>query len=592
MSAPAASLTPAAAKRQLDELRKVAHARPNDANARYHLAEALRGLGELDEAITHYRAVADLRPEIAGVWCNLGATLRAAGRAGESIGALQQARDLDPALIQAHTNLVSAFVELKDAPRALDAARGALTLEPGNPLVQWAAAAAFRLTGELETAAEHLRAAMRLDPASPILPCELGDLLRRLERFDEADAAYERALRIDPQSVDARIGRMKGRSQTGRRTEALDMAHTIAQRFPMDAAAVHAAAEEYLNHGLQAEAAALIEKRLEQPGVEPDDRRTLLFGLCEALDRLGRYGDAWRAAAQANRLKGVRLDRAALGGQIDAIVAAFDAGSSEELPHAETAPVRALFIVGMPRSGTTLLEQILSSHPQVTGGGEMNLMSRVVGRIGAITGVAGRYPACAKRLGTEGRHRLAQFARGELEKVARGRPCVTEKTPDTFRYLGLIQQLLPAARLIFCLRDPRDVSLSCFFHEFTGDHPWAYDLSDLGHYCREYERLLAHWRATLDLPMMDVRYEDLVEDQALVTRRLLEFCGLPWEERCLAFHGNRRAVHTASASQVRRRLYGSSIGRYRHYEAHLGPLLEALASPITDAPPGRSAKVT
>ncbi|MDY7108268.1 MAG: sulfotransferase [Planctomycetota bacterium] len=592
MSAPAASSSRVAEERRLADLRKAVRAQPNDANAHYQLAETLRGLGELDEAITHYRALTDLQPEIAGIWCNLGATLRAAGRAGESLDALQQARALDPTLIQAHTNLVAAFVEMNDAPRALDAARRAIEAEPDHPLVQWSVAGAFRLAGELETAAGHLRAAVRLDPASPLLRCELGDLLRRLERSDEADAAYGQALRLDPHSVDALIGRMKGRSQTGRSAEAREMARGIAQRFPMDAAAVHAAAEEYLNHNLTAEAAALIQPRLNGPGLEPGERRALLFALCEALDQLGRYEDAWAAAAEANRLKRVRLDRAALERQVDAVIAAFDADSIEGRPRAEAGPVRPLFIVGMPRSGTSLLEQILASHPQVTGGGEMNLMSRVVGRVETIAGAAEPYPACVKRLCAEGRTRLAAFAAAELGKVAHGNVCVTEKTPDTFRYLGFVEQLFPNARVIFCLRDPRDVGLSCFFHDFTGDHPWAYDLADLGRYCREYERLVAHWRATLGLPMMDVRYEDLVENQAPVTRHLLEFCGLPWDARCLAFHENRRPVHTASAGQVRRRLYGSSIGRYRRYEAHLGPLLRALESPAAKAVTGDGANAT
>jgi hypothetical protein len=172
---------------------------------------------------------------------------------------------------------------------------------------------------------------------------------------------------------------------------------------------------------------------------------------------------------------------------------------------------------------------------------------------------------------------------------ASGRPCVTEKSPDTFRYLGLIEKLFPDARIVLCRRDPRDVGLFCYFHGFTGHHPYAYDVADLGCYCGEYERLLRHWRATVGLPMMEVRYEDLVQRQEPVTRRLLEFCQLAWDDRCLASHENPRPVHTASAGQVRQRIYGSSIGRYRHYEAHLGPLIEALELHRDDAPPAEGA---
>jgi hypothetical protein len=163
-----------------------------------------------------------------------------------------------------------------------------------------------------------------------------------------------------------------------------------------------------------------------------------------------------------------------------------------------------------------------------------------------------------------------------LAKVASGQPCVTEKTPDNFRFLGLIEQLFPQARIVLCRRDPLDIGLSCYFHDFTGDHRYACDLADLGCYYRQQERLLQHWRATLRLPMMDACYEDLVKGQEPVTRRLLEFCRLPWDDRCLAFHENRRIVHTASAEQVVRPIYRSSIGRHCHYRQHLAPLIEAL----------------
>jgi len=575
-----------------DYLRTAVQGQPGDAAAHYNLAEVLRESGDLDGAIMEYRAVTDLRPAIAAVWSNLGAALRTAGRPGEAVEALEQAIELDPALIQARTNLVSAFVELKDAPRAMAASRRAMDIEPNDALVQWSAAAALLLAGELEMAVKHLRAAIGLDPASPLLHRELGDVLRRLERFEEAEAAYEQALRLDPDSVDAMIGRVKGHSQMGRRDEALQMAEAIVRRHPRDAAAVHAAAEEYLKNQRHADAAALIEKRLGGPALGPDKRRVLLFALGDALDGLGRYDDAWRAYEQANRLKGRRLDRAALTGEIDSIIAAFDRRRMDSLPRAEAGPVRPIFIVGMPRSGTSLVEQILASHPDVAGAGEMDLMGRITGRVEALTGVSQPYPQCTGRLEADTITRLADFAFAELAKVRAGRRCVTEKTPDSVRFLGLIEQLFPEARIVICRRDPLDICLSCYFHDFTGDHPYAYDLSDLGYYWRAHERLLAHWQAVLNIPMMPVRYEHLVTDQEPVMRRLLAFCQLPWHERCLAFHENRRIVHTASAEQVRQPIYRTSIGRHRHYERHLASLIEALNREDADAPPGAEAAAT
>jgi hypothetical protein len=202
----------------------------------------------------------------------------------------------------------------------------------------------------------------------------------------------------------------------------------------------------------------------------------------------------------------------------------------------------------------------------------------VINRIEPITGVNEPFPQCLERLDDAAIERLTDFAIHEFAHVAGGRSVVTEKTPANFLYLGLAEQLFPNATVIWCLRDPLDTCLSCYFHDFTGAHPYAYDLEHLGFCYRMHERLMTHWCAVSSLPILTVQYEELVENPESQMRALLEFCDLPWNDACLEFYKNERFVRTASVDQVRQPIYRSSIGRHRRFDEYLDPLREALGS--------------
>jgi hypothetical protein len=228
----------------------------------------------------------------------------------------------------------------------------------------------------------------------------------------------------------------------------------------------------------------------------------------------------------------------------------------------------------MPRSGTSLVEQILATHPDVFGGGELASLGLVVSAISD----AGR----SQGIGTPEAYDLLSFNRvnafaadylatiTSLNSAAR---YVTDKMPSNFMRLGLAEILLPDCRVIHCVRDPRDTCLSCYFNYFEGGNAFSFDLADLAAYYRDYRRMMDHWKQILTLPMLEVRYEDVVADQEGQTRRMLEFLDLPWDERCLSFHENKRHVATASREQVRKPLYASSVGRWKHYEKQIPELL-------------------
>jgi hypothetical protein len=320
-----------------------------------------------------------------------------------------------------------------------------------------------------------------------------------------------------------------------------------------------------------------------RPDLPIDELCRLNFALAQILDKSGSYDEAFAHCRRANELRqeidrrcGHVYDPAEQSRYADRQIATFTPayfervrsfGSDSELP---------VFVVGMPRSGTTLAEQIIASHPRAHGAGELRDIGRMVGTLPQRLGGADNYPECLARLDEATARALAEEYLQRLRQLGGEAVRVVDKFPTNFLYLGLIATLFPRARVVHCRRDPIDTCLSCYFQNFADPLPFKLDLGHLGHYYCEYERLMAHWTRVLPVPVFELRYEELTADQEAVSRRLVEFCGLEWDERCLRFHEARRPVQTASALQVRRPLYRSSVGRWKRYESHLRTLLETL----------------
>ena len=228
------------------------------------------------------------------------------------------------------------------------------------------------------------------------------------------------------------------------------------------------------------------------------------------------------------------------------------------------------------RSGMTFVEQVLAAHRQVYAAGESHKIIRLAQRLSKKLETLAPYPACVGELTGAVADDCARRYLDHLAKRDKQALRVTDKMPLNYLHLGLIQLLLPQARVIYCTRDPLDTCLSCYFQNFAGHLPWAYDLDDLGWYYREHDRLMAHWQQVLDLPLLVLSYESLVAEPQRHIRELLEFAHLPWDDNCLSFHQTQRDVATASYDQVRRPIYNTSVGRWHHYEPWLTPLRESL----------------
>jgi tetratricopeptide (TPR) repeat protein len=425
----------------------------------------------------------------------------------------------------------------------------AIALDPVRADLYVQLARAHFGTDDPASAVKAYRKAIELDPDLTIAHFEMGNQYEVLGDFDAARTCYARVLEVDPDYFEVHL-RLATMGDT-----------------PMDE---------------QESGLARLSHVLEGQTLTAEMRSRYLFAAARIHQRQKRYDEAFDHFRQANDIMRARnpLDRDGLVDWFDRMIAAFTAetiavqqaaGSRSELP---------VFIVGMPRSGTTLCEQIVSSHPLAVGAGELKKLDQLVGVMTGLQRAPLRYPddiACMASGGIAGlaADYLAALTPHGDEATAR----ITDKYVFNFAHIGLISVLFPKARIIHCRRDPLDSGLSSYFQNFTGKltFPFWHDLGDIGFFYRQYERIMAHWHEVVPGRILDVQYEDMVGDQERMSRRVIDFVGLEWDDACLRFYENKRAVATASVWQVRQKVYSSSVGRWRDYETHIEPLRRALA---------------
>jgi hypothetical protein len=302
--------------------------------------------------------------------------------------------------------------------------------------------------------------------------------------------------------------------------------------------------------------------------------------------RAKRHDEAFRHYQQANNLKRARIQHSAKGHSefVDRLIAAYSSERFRDVDAGGSTSDAPVFVLGMPRSGTTLVEQILCSHADVHGAGELATLGDIELDLTLRFAEQGGYPDCVWALSKadleEAASRYLQVLTARSGRAKR----VTDKMPSNFARIGLIKRLMPQARIIHCTREPLDTCLSNYFHYFAVGNEFACRFEELAAYYADYRRLMAHWKSVFPSEIVDVAYEDVVADQEATSRRLVAAIGLDWDPDCLRFHENKRAVNTFNSMQVRQPIYTRAVGRWQEYEAHLGPLIKALeAAGITDA---------
>ncbi len=426
-----------------------------------------------------------------------------------------------------------------------------------------------------DQAAEHLEKSIAISPRDTRAHVILGELRSFQGRYKEAITRYDKVLRLKPGHPSAIAGKADTWEKCGERDKA------------------RALLEPFVTAGQETATMALVQARLDlhardhEAIVELVDRHLDATGYAlwhlmsvrgKALEKLGRFDEAFDAYRRSNEAVPVPFDEHTWLRHTRDLIDNFSAERLKTLPRGSHGSKVPVFIVGMPRSGSTLIETILDTHPEAHGIGEFHAMQQIVNDITLTIGSFSPYPACIADLDQEDVDTLAQTY---LDKATAENPDakrLADKYLISFRHLGLIELLFPDARVIHCLRDPLDTCISCYSQTlFPSAFPFVTDLHRLGVVYADYERLMTHWQSVLTIPMMQVRYEQLVAEQEKVSRQIIDFCGLDWDPACLKYYERGRVVQTASYDQVTRPIYNSSVGRYKPFEKHLGPLIDALA---------------
>ena len=586
---------------------------PDHVEAAMNLGSSLRDLGRLPEASDVFRDAIRRRPALNVARVRYGLCLMELGQTTAALEVLKEAVRLAPDDPQSLHALGDVYLAQADLPSATHQIEQAVLRDPQGADNHFRLAEVYFMQDQLLHAEESVRSALAIEPKRAEFLDLLGWILRDQGRLDESMTVIESALALSPDNVSARnnlartmreLGDADGalehlseslrldstRGDThnyiGKCLIALGKSEQAVEHFrksiSLDPGFVMAwenlaRARKFNNH--DREEIARLKRVVETEGLLDAMKVSLHFALGKMEDDCGEYDRAFAHYREANTIKAktmvfdADLHRYSTTQKIESLDRRLfqskkDLGNDSELP---------VFIVGMLRSGTTLVEQILSSHRHIHGAGELNVMTNVRA---AGPGAVDSPDVYVEALKTLTAANIQKLAEGYLLQLMRGagNSCrVTDKMPHNYLHLGLIAIVFPRARIVHCRRNPMDNCLSIYFQHLDSLNPYASDLRAIGQWYHEYQRLMEHWKSVIPVPIHEVDYEQLVADQESTTRAMVEFCGVDWDPSCLEFQNNRRAVLTASDWQVRQTMYTGSVERWKNYRKHLGPLQQALA---------------
>jgi tetratricopeptide (TPR) repeat protein len=549
------------------------------------LLQALNNLGSIrrelkdkEGAIAYYRQALEISPDYLEARNNLGAVLTELEKPEEAMAELVRVVHARPQYADAHCNIGNAFLQMENYDKAIAAFNQTLALMPDNPGAIMGLARACKELNRLDEAHATVNRALQLAPDKAEAYSLAGDIYTKMEQYEKAETAFRKALELDENLLSGYLGLGQLQMELGQ----FDASQANFQK------AMEIDPKEIAPHVHMAQAREIkpddpllerLEAEAEHFGTMPATRALALhFALGKAYDDLKEYDKAFPHFAEGCRLKRARIQYDADNFDLACknIREFFTREKIAELRGGGDPSDVPIFVLGMPRSGTTLTETILASHPDVYGAGELHDLLAIANQ--PIPGKKTEgFPLSMRGVTRDDLTRAgARYVAGLRERNATAKH-ITDKMPANFLAVGLIHLMLPNAKIVHIKRNAADICLSCFTKLFNNSQYHTYDLSELGRYYVNYARLMEHWSNVLpEGAFLDVQYEDLVANKEAQTRRLIEYCGLEWNDACLESHKTERSIKTASISQVRQPVYTSSVERWRRYEKHLQPLLEVL----------------
>jgi len=538
----------------------------------YEAGRVFQRKGKLPDAERAYKKAIKINPDLVEAHTNLGNVLLNRGRLKEAFNSHRKALKLVPGHPMLLNNLGNVLQMQGENEKAIDWFNKAITRDPNYADAHNNLGNALRGLGSFGEAVASYKCAILINPGLAGAYNNLGNILMELGELDDAVINFRKAIEIDPGHIEAHNGLGTALTDMGEIDKAIVSYRRAIEINPENANVYRALSnnKKFVDYDDDIRS---MESLYSSESISDEQKMHLAFGLGKAYEDIGEYQKSMQFVLQATRLKRASIDYSISESEelFRIIKATFSLEFFSDRKGMGNPDATPIFILGMSRSGTSLVEQILASHPDVFGAGELDDLSCLVGETGAA-GTQSKFPANCVDFDSEVLKKLGREYITGIRSRSKNTKFITDKMPHNFLYIGLIKAILPNARIIHCSRNPMDNCLSLFKHYFSEGHTYSYDMTELGQYYNLYLDLMEYWRNTLPGFIYDQSYERLVADQENQTRQLLDYCNLPWDDACLDFHKTRRKVGTASNAQVRRPIYKDSVNLWKRYEQQLEPL--------------------
>ncbi len=587
--------------------------KPEQPMTLYNIGVILLSTKNHDAAAYYFQQVISLRTDFVPAYNKLGIALKHLQKFDDAITFLKKGMNLAEKKSPFYYLLSDIYLENGYPDSALAFNKKAMELGSNNPefIIQFASIQEY--LGDYNQSFDSYNHAAEIEPSNTQAIYGQGISLIKQGLYHKASPYFEKALTIDSSHHESLLGLANCHLTNQKPDAALSYANRANKAKPNDTNIIafisliydqmgdyrraQKILEPYLKDnqneiniilafasiakkiGRVEEAISQMEALLKTKTLSTSAQCNLHFNLGRLYDGINSYDMAFKHYEKGNLLKGKEFDTGQHNLEIDSLIKACNRQYFNTHPVSDIQSNQPVFIVGMPRSGTSLVEQILASHPDITGAGELPHIIQLTISMHTMVGADKPYPQCLKLLPRE---KLNHFAKQYLTRLSEGAHDslrITDKMPGNFLHLGLIQQLFPKARIIHCIRNPIDTCLSCYFQNFSKSHDYSYDLATLGAFHRSYQKVMQHWLNTLSISMMQIEYENLVSNQEKYSKALIDFCGLKWDEKCMDFYKTKRFIGTASYAQVTEPMYSSSVMRGANYEKHIQSLVKALNTP-------------
>ena len=548
----------------------------------YNLGAVLEHIGRLDDARIAFERYLKLAPkdaETPKVLCHLGRVLRLQEKRPGALKCYEMALKMNPRMPQAFNEVGLLFLELNQADKALMCFEQSLKLKPDLEDAALRRAYSAQVLGDLDAAEDYYKHAVEMNPNNLMAHLGVAGVDKERGDFEAAEDHFDKILQRSPEHLEALAGKAAVLEKQRRFDEAYALMQPIVEKGIKNASLAN-------YYALVCQRLKKYDQAIDYLLLVLEDEAKIHFKLrCPLYFRLGEMYDKRKEADQAfayfikgNELKSHNFDMKIYQKETDLAIACFTPEFMATLPRADHGSRKPIFIFGMPRSGTTLTEQIVCSHPEVHGAGELRFMGKIKQDLRQQMGdTLESWQAYYRSLTVADLNLMARDYLEQIEALApEGTLYITDKMPGNFQSLPLMTLLFPEATFIHCQRHLLDTCLSCFSKDFN-HLEFTNDLESLGTYAQQYQRQMKHYLEAVSVPVLGVQYEATVADQEAASRRLIAHCGLDWDERCLDFYKTERHVKTASYDQVRNPIYTSSVARYKPYETYLQPIMDKIA---------------